>query len=486
MCYASVSSNLADAAWENDWLQQICQLNISFTLLVAIVIRFKEQEDTLTNRSSTENTMAWLLLILTSLSAVSAVVLSVIESLGSTMNVKHHEQRASKASRAFRKRLLRDIVFVNPYDSHAESLTPSMLLAEELGGVPYRGKADVSSFLKELQLHPSSQWSAIPAAGRHNINVRVKRGGRWWTAAVPKTDLSPTWIELHDSPTLLRRQTLSSISSDVLQRSDSQRNSASPSPARERPANELQPASPKSAVKAAAESVASHASRNMSCVREASRKSGSWTSSAGASACRAHIASIPVEVVSTTASNAMLSATTSALPAQQTSHASACSAEETSADEKSRAQVRTALRGVKLGDGRALSQGNEPAGERLVTAHIHRAARARIDSAITSVSTTASSDTSTVELTIAPRANEELQQRSSPNEGIDTLPPSRQTCEAGAQISHAPSPPVVHLPTSMESMGTSSTIMRKTRNVPEAVRTASLWLRQQEEGQGEV
>jgi len=203
------------AAWENDVLQQLCQLNISFTLLVAIVIRFKEQSDPMTLHN-TENTMAWLLLSLTILSAFTAFALSLEEAVGDGIQVKKNKQRAFKAARGLRKRYMRNIAFVAPKYSHNTSLTTSMLFAEELGGVPYCGKADVASFLQELNLSPCKEWSAIPAEGEHSVYARVKHAGSWWMATIPKSEMPSAWIELQKNPRFSRSQkSLLSVVSDA-------------------------------------------------------------------------------------------------------------------------------------------------------------------------------------------------------------------------------------------------------------------------------
>ena len=206
---------VVDAAWENDVLQQLCQLNISFTLLVAIVIRFKEQSDPMTLHN-TENTMAWLLLSLTILSAFTAFALSLEEAVGDGIQVKKNKQRAFKAARGLRKRYMRNIAFVAPKYSHNTSLTTSMMFAEELGGVPYCGKADVASFLQELNLSPCKEWSAIPADGEHSVYARVKHAGSWWMATIPKSEMPSAWIELQKNPRFSRSQkSLLSVVSDA-------------------------------------------------------------------------------------------------------------------------------------------------------------------------------------------------------------------------------------------------------------------------------
>ena len=205
-------------------MQQICQLNISFTLLVAIVIRFKEQSDPMTLHN-TENTMAWLLLGLTIFSAFSAFVLSFEEAAGDGIQIKKNKQRAFKAARALRKRYMRNIVFVTPKSAHGDSLTTSMLIAEELGGVPYAGKADVTSFLQGLhekaELSLCKEWSMIPAQDEHSIYARVKYAGTWWMATIPLAKLTTSekpsaWIELGNNPRFSRsRPSLLSVVSDA-------------------------------------------------------------------------------------------------------------------------------------------------------------------------------------------------------------------------------------------------------------------------------
>lgn len=174
------------AAWENDWLQQACQLNISMTLLIAIIMRVKGEEDRM-HLKKTEDVWAYILSGLTAFSGVIAVGLSAIEAAKNRKleEIKNGATKVLKAKRSLNKFWQRHIVYVAPDKVDASVLDTSILLAEEDGGVPYRGKG-VAAFLEQ---HVQPGTPAGKAYVPRSDKVRAKYNGKWSDLSVKKDDL---------------------------------------------------------------------------------------------------------------------------------------------------------------------------------------------------------------------------------------------------------------------------------------------------------
>ena len=129
------------AQWQNDVLQQVCQINIAFTLMVSLVLEgvaAQQEIDRLRDsvqEFEAEDLVEIVVLLLFSLSAVCAFTLSILETPAARIEeISKTQRRFFKLTRGLRRGFRRNLVFVDPKFTYARHFKSKMLLAEEYGG----------------------------------------------------------------------------------------------------------------------------------------------------------------------------------------------------------------------------------------------------------------------------------------------------------------------------------------------------------------
>ena len=116
------------AAWQNDTLQQICQLNIFLTMLVGVAARLHSNEDPIMVRN-TEELMAYILLALTGITTFLAIPMVLLETVADPVHemeeigyvrLPQERRKMQHMVNSFRKRL---------------SLTLTVSVERELGAI---------------------------------------------------------------------------------------------------------------------------------------------------------------------------------------------------------------------------------------------------------------------------------------------------------------------------------------------------------------
>jgi hypothetical protein len=129
------------AQWQNDVLQQVCQINIAFTLMVSLVlegISAQEEIDRLRDSVQTfpaASLVEVVMIFLFSLSVFCGIVLSILETPASRVEeISKNARKFFKLARGLRRGFQRNVVFVDPKFRYFRKFKSSMLLAEEHGG----------------------------------------------------------------------------------------------------------------------------------------------------------------------------------------------------------------------------------------------------------------------------------------------------------------------------------------------------------------
>jgi len=149
ICLMAYNNVKPYAAWQNDAMQQICQLNIFVTLLSAIVMRVEAEEDPL-QMQYTEVALGYFMIFCTGFTAVLAVPLMLLERVEEPAEEsRKYVSRVGKVARGARKLAMPTVVSVHPDFQYADELTDERLLPEVEGGVPYKGsRRALRAFLK--------------------------------------------------------------------------------------------------------------------------------------------------------------------------------------------------------------------------------------------------------------------------------------------------------------------------------------------------
>ena len=140
ICVMAYNNLKPYAAWQNDMLQQIAQLNIFITLLAAVAMRVEGEEQTPQRLRQTEQVLGILMVVCTSITSALAIPTALLERIENPReDSRKYVGRAEKVLRAGRKSIMINIVYVQPEFQYASDLRDAYLRAEEEGGVPYRG-----------------------------------------------------------------------------------------------------------------------------------------------------------------------------------------------------------------------------------------------------------------------------------------------------------------------------------------------------------